>query len=256
MSIGTKLLQNGYIHFVDVLENECSTNEVYTTLLNDKRIVYAFRQDQYGDTTYVPPQPRSETKSTNSNGSSGKSSDRSSDSSGKSSGNRSTSGGSSSPYETFLTGKIGSLLWMAPEIMDQGDCAVYGLESDVFSYGIVLYEIITRRCPWDTIKNGPLWSKVSEKVIAGERPLIEIPMKRDVLRSEYGRVLLELMERCWSQDPSERPTFDLVAREIHNVRERHTPALTTTSNTSFQGRPSPDKLVATDGTLFTYKKKH
>ena len=46
-----------------------------------------------------------------------------------------------------MTKGIGTLLWMAPEIMEGS--AMYGQPADVYSFGIVLWEITTRSLPWE-----------------------------------------------------------------------------------------------------------
>ena len=44
-----------------------------------------------------------------------------------------------------MTGFMGTFHWMAPEIFENKR---YTKKADVFSYGIVLFEIITRNTPY------------------------------------------------------------------------------------------------------------
>ena len=46
-----------------------------------------------------------------------------------------------------MTSYLGSIAWMAPEIME-GRTTVYSEKVDVFSFGMVLYELITSRRPY------------------------------------------------------------------------------------------------------------
>ena len=188
--------------------------------------------------SYVPPSPPLETKTetkaesldeasattvkheTQSSGSSG---NRSSNSSGRSEFTISGSGSggeltsSSSSFETRNTGRIGSLLWMAPEIMMSKDSVVYGLETDVYSFGIVLFEILTRRVPWEDEITGPLYMEVGKRVCRGDRPHVTEEERRDALGDAGGALLYALMHQCWKKNPATRPTFDRIATQIQKL---------------------------------------
>ncbi|XP_063072154.1 RAF proto-oncogene serine/threonine-protein kinase isoform X2 [Engraulis encrasicolus] len=47
----------------------------------------------------------------------------------------------------------GSILWMAPEVLRMQDNNPYSFQSDVYSYGIVLYELMTGELPYCMIAN-------------------------------------------------------------------------------------------------------
>ncbi|XP_056590531.1 RAF proto-oncogene serine/threonine-protein kinase isoform X2 [Triplophysa dalaica] len=47
----------------------------------------------------------------------------------------------------------GSVLWMAPEVIRMEDNNPYSFQSDVYSYGIVLYELMTGELPYAVIGN-------------------------------------------------------------------------------------------------------
>ncbi|XP_067881708.1 RAF proto-oncogene serine/threonine-protein kinase-like isoform X1 [Heterodontus francisci] len=47
----------------------------------------------------------------------------------------------------------GSILWMAPEVIRMQDNNPYSFQSDVYAYGIVLYEIMTGTLPYSYINN-------------------------------------------------------------------------------------------------------
>jgi serine/threonine protein kinase len=44
-----------------------------------------------------------------------------------------------------MTGVVGTLAWMAPEVLANQR---YTERADVYSYGIVLWELLTRQCPF------------------------------------------------------------------------------------------------------------
>ncbi|XP_053156235.1 RAF proto-oncogene serine/threonine-protein kinase isoform X6 [Hemicordylus capensis] len=47
----------------------------------------------------------------------------------------------------------GSVLWMAPEVIRMQDSNPFSFQSDVYSYGIVLYELMTGELPYSHINN-------------------------------------------------------------------------------------------------------
>ncbi|XP_062520564.1 serine/threonine-protein kinase A-Raf-like [Corticium candelabrum] len=47
----------------------------------------------------------------------------------------------------------GSILWMAPEVIRMQDPTPYSTKSDVYAFGIVIYELVTQTLPYQHIKN-------------------------------------------------------------------------------------------------------
>jgi serine/threonine protein kinase/2',3'-cyclic-nucleotide 2'-phosphodiesterase (5'-nucleotidase family) len=88
----------------------------------------------------------------------------------------------------------GSIHWTAPEVLGQQQDVDYAL-ADVYSFGIILWELLTREDPY----SGMSTAAVAVGVLRDElRP--DIP---DYAPDEY----VKLMTNCWDQDPSVRPTF-------------------------------------------------
>jgi serine/threonine protein kinase len=69
--------------------------------------------------------------------------------------------------DRMLTKGVGTLLWTAPEVLSG---LPYGQSADVYSFAIVMWEISTRRLPYEQIKNS--WD-VARFVTEGNRPPID-----------------------------------------------------------------------------------
>jgi len=93
---------------------------------------------------------------------------------------------------------IGPIRWMSPESLKTQQ---YSVKSDIWSFGILIYEIVARQEPHanevdqfevaQLIRDQSLIPKISKEKI-------------------YSPVLKELMEKCWNQDPQKRPNFETI----------------------------------------------
>jgi insulin-like growth factor 1 receptor len=95
--------------------------------------------------------------------------------------------------EQHTAASIGPVKWMAPEQLER---MAYSRASDVFAFGVLLYEIFARSTPWAGVAN----VNVITQVLRGNR-------------MELSRVPTELrdtVQRCWAQEPRDRPTMQQV----------------------------------------------
>ena len=76
---------------------------------------------------------------------------------------------------------------------------LFNEKCDVYSFAIVIWEIITRETPW----KGLGASKIIMKVVQGKRPTLD----EETYTNLYGEGVLEVMKMCWQQDADDRPTF-------------------------------------------------
>ncbi|KAL6047965.1 Serine/threonine protein kinase, catalytic domain containing protein, variant 2 [Balamuthia mandrillaris] len=89
--------------------------------------------------------------------------------------------------------QLGSIFWTAPEVLEHGE---YSKASDVYSFGIVLWEILSRKDPYE-----------------GMSPTaVAVGVLRDNLRPEIPEGdtpedLVMLVQECWAADPASRPSF-------------------------------------------------
>ncbi len=105
-----------------------------------------------------------------------------------------------------LTQGVGTPLWMAPEQMSGME---YGPSADVYSFGIVMWEIAAQTLPWQEIPGSvDFVHELCEIVQSGRRPGIS---------ESWPAPFLDLMERCWVLTPSERPLFSAILMELENM---------------------------------------
>jgi predicted Ser/Thr protein kinase len=90
---------------------------------------------------------------------------------------------------------IGPVKWQAPEQMTR---RAYSRASDVFAFGVVLYEIFTASPPWAGLT--PL--EVAAKVMGGAT--LEMP-------STVDKRISHIAKECWQREPNDRPEM----KEVH-----------------------------------------
>lgn len=97
-----------------------------------------------------------------------------------------------------LTAETGTYRYMAPEVIRHES---YSSNADVYSFGICLWQLITREIPFAVMT--PI--QAAYAVAEGHRP--EIPMSTP-------RRLQEIIRSCWNQDSHRRPSFTYVAMAL------------------------------------------
>eukprot|EP00420_Gonyaulax_spinifera_P020341 CAMPEP_0197901584 /NCGR_PEP_ID=MMETSP1439-20131203/51406_1 /TAXON_ID=66791 /ORGANISM="Gonyaulax spinifera, Strain CCMP409" /LENGTH=320 /DNA_ID=CAMNT_0043522561 /DNA_START=67 /DNA_END=1029 /DNA_ORIENTATION=+ len=102
-----------------------------------------------------------------------------------------------------LTQGAGTPHWMAPEVSTSGH---YGESADVFSFSIVMYEVITRHMAFED--DDPETARI--EISRGVRPVLDA----DMVPEDTPPALLELMAQCWDQDPAARPSFTAIHERL------------------------------------------
>ncbi|CAI5984309.1 unnamed protein product [Closterium sp. NIES-65] len=103
-----------------------------------------------------------------------------------------------------MTKEVGTYRWMAPEAFGTSPWPVTH-KADVYSFGIVLWEVLTGGVPFADYS--PLQAAVAV-ALNGARPTIpESPPES--LRS--------LIQRCWDKTPKERPEFSEILTELDRI---------------------------------------
>ena len=94
-------------------------------------------------------------------------------------------------------------MYMAPDIINS---EAYTTKVDVYSFAVVVWEMIERKIPFPNLS--PIETVAA--VVNGERPPI----------SEYNP-LKDLIRQCWSQNPADRPTFPEIFDELSKIDEKN-----------------------------------
>jgi hypothetical protein len=97
-----------------------------------------------------------------------------------------------------LTAETGTYRYMAPEVIRHES---YSSNADVYSFGVCLFQLISREIPFATLT--PI--QAAYAVAEGRRP--EIP-------PSTPRRLQEIVMACWDQDSHCRPSFTYIAMAL------------------------------------------
>jgi hypothetical protein len=92
---------------------------------------------------------------------------------------------------------VGPICWMAPESIETGN---YSKKSDVWTFAIVVYEIVARCEPHQNMDLIRVAIEIRQNGLTPKIPY-QCPQK-----------LRTLMEMCWKKDPNERPTFEAICK--------------------------------------------
>ncbi|CAH1972154.1 unnamed protein product [Acanthoscelides obtectus] len=111
--------------------------------------------------------------------------------------------GTAADKNTYMTNNKGSAAWMAPEVFSSSH---YTEKCDVFSWGIILWEVVSRKKPFYN-KGGTAFS-IMWAVHKGKRP----PLIRNC-----PLPIENLMTTCWDHDPKNRLSMAEVISFTHLV---------------------------------------
>jgi len=106
-------------------------------------------------------------------------------------------------YDTCAQTRVGTLQWVAPEVL-RGE--KYSTKADLWSYGVVMWEVVTAKIPFDGMNRAELARKVA---IDGMRlpPPKSAPIQ-----------LLRVMASLWRK-PAQRPDFGAVLKALEQMSD-------------------------------------
>ncbi|OHS96663.1 hypothetical protein TRFO_09816 [Tritrichomonas foetus] len=112
-------------------------------------------------------------------------------------------------HQHSQTQTYGTLFYMSPESQLDGD---NGIESDVYSFGIILFEILTAHPAYDlTSPELKTTLKLQNKVcLDNYRPQFPFPIKAE---------FQELIEQCWDPIPYNRPKFTEIYEKLSSDKK-------------------------------------
>jgi hypothetical protein len=94
-----------------------------------------------------------------------------------------------------MTGNCGTVQWMAPEVLASKP---YNEKADVFSFGIICWELLSRQCPYDEMTAIQCALAVLNRDRRPEIPKWCPPLLHALIRS------------CVKKNPDERPSFEQI----------------------------------------------
>lgn len=120
----------------------------------------------------------------------------------------------------MMTAETGTYRWMAPELystvtLRHGDKKHYNNKVDVYSFAIVLWELLTNRMPFEGMSN---LQAAYAAAFKNARPSLADGLPKE---------LVFILQSCWAEDPNVRPTFGQITRMLASFQ------------CSLPGMPSP-----------------
>lgn len=108
----------------------------------------------------------------------------------------------------MMTAETGTYRWMAPELystvtLRRGEKKHYTNKVDVYSFGIVLWELLTNRMPFEGMSN---LQAAYAAAFKQERPH---------LPEDTPPELVFVVQSCWVEDPNSRPSFSQIIRMLN-----------------------------------------
>ena len=128
--------------------------------------------------------------------------------------------------------------YTANELLDKSKNQKFTKESDIYSYGMVLYEILTGNVPFQNFSSSIILKK---KILQGHRPQIY---------SIY-REFWPILTACWNPNPKKRPTAEEIVSKIFGIYLKLKTKMKFPNFDNFQ--KSSKSPLATDGKAINLK---
>ncbi|XP_053462241.1 mitogen-activated protein kinase kinase kinase 21 isoform X2 [Nycticebus coucang] len=107
-------------------------------------------------------------------------------------------------HRTTRMSAAGTYAWMAPEVIKS---SLFSKGSDIWSYGVLLWELLTGEVPYRGIDGLAVAYGVAVNKLT-----LPVP-------STCPEPFAKLMKECWEQDPHIRPSFALILEQLTAIEE-------------------------------------
>uniref|UniRef100_A0A8D0H8I0 Receptor-interacting serine/threonine-protein kinase 4 n=1 Tax=Sphenodon punctatus TaxID=8508 RepID=A0A8D0H8I0_SPHPU len=121
--------------------------------------------------------------------------------------------GLSHSHDLSIDGLCGTIAYLPPERIKEKN-RYFDTKHDVYSFAIVIWGVLSQKKPFSE-ENNILYIMV--KVVKGLRPELPAISKS---RPRSCNNLIQLMQKCWQDDPSKRPTFQEITSETEALCEK------------------------------------
>nr|QJS39783.1 receptor-interacting serine/threonine-protein kinase 2 [Lethenteron reissneri] len=118
--------------------------------------------------------------------------------------------------EFHVKAGTGTVFYMPPEAFEMHYRP--SIKYDVYSYAILSWEVLTRQRSFEDAVDS---TQVIFSVFRGDRP--STAESALPLSTPHRAPLLALMQRCWAQDPEQRPSFHECSTEIEKILRGYQP---------------------------------
>lgn len=113
-----------------------------------------------------------------------------------------------STFNPEMTSNLGTTAWCAPEVLVSGSKTRYTVKVDVYSFGLVLWELWEKKRPFEELTSR---FDIMDAVRSGKRPEIS---------ANCPPSYRSLIQRCWQHEPSRRPMFKYIVRYLKDELAR------------------------------------
>ncbi|KAL0036873.1 hypothetical protein WJX77_003215 [Trebouxia sp. C0004] len=101
--------------------------------------------------------------------------------------------------------------WLAPEVIAVQN---FSKAADVYSFGIILWELMTWQVPWDDINPFQIMMLLTQQQARPDiPPLDSLPGGTWPGMQEY----ILLMQACWEDEPDKRPDFESIIADLRGM---------------------------------------
>uniref|UniRef100_A0A8C1A2Y5 Integrin-linked kinase n=1 Tax=Cyprinus carpio carpio TaxID=630221 RepID=A0A8C1A2Y5_CYPCA len=105
-------------------------------------------------------------------------------------------------------GRMYSPAWVAPEALQKKPEEINRRSADMWSFAVLLWELVTREVPFADLSNMEIGMKVA---LEGLRPTIPPGISPHICK---------LMKICMNEDPAKRPKFDMIVPILEKMQDK------------------------------------